>query len=162
MKIKEYIESGALESYVFGLASEKEVEELMELKAKHPRVKEALHLLEMDIEVIAQKMAIVPPATIWAKIEDNINEQIVLREATVLTGSPLKNNSPSPKFGQFIELEAESNHIRIHKSWIAIFIAFFILGLSCLIFAVFFQLKSRNKGQEADKIKKEYKNKATR
>ena len=61
MKINEYIESGVLETYVLGSASEAEIQELLYLKTKHPQISEALRDLETDIEFIAQKMAVNPP-----------------------------------------------------------------------------------------------------
>jgi hypothetical protein len=73
MKIREYIDSGLLESYLLGAASEEETRELLQLKIQYPEIRDALLELETDLERIAKHMAIVPPPGMLTRIEDGIN-----------------------------------------------------------------------------------------
>jgi len=161
VKINEYIESGILEAYVLGSASKAEAEELLYMKAKHPEVLEALLELELDIEHIAQGMAIVPPAGIWEKIEADINEVVKAKNSDALTlDMPFEDRgsrTKSRKGSQFIEVEAESGHMRIRKIWRWIFAGVFLLGKIFLACAIYFYLENRHNEQELEQLKYELK-----
>jgi hypothetical protein len=163
VKINEYIESGVLEAYVLGSASEAEARELLYLKAKHPQISEALRELETDLEHIAQKMAISPPPGTWTKIEANINEIIKARESDALTiDMPYRDqpreSSKSRKASQFVEIEAESGHMRIRKIWRWIFAAVFLLGKIFLATAIYFYIENRHNEKEIEILKTELRN----
>ncbi|MET1054045.1 MAG: hypothetical protein ABWY16_01960 [Pedobacter sp.] len=163
VKINEYIESGVLEAYVLGSASEAETRELLYLKAKHPQVSEALRALETDLEHIAQKMAITPPPGTWTKIEANINEIIKARESDALTiDMPYRDqpreSSRSRKSSQFVEVEAESGHMRIRKIWRWIFAGVFLLGKIFLACAIYFYIENRHNEKEIEILKTELRN----
>ncbi len=166
VKINEYIESGVLETYVLGVASEAETKELLYLKAKYPEIQQALEHLEIDIERIAQHMAITPPPAAWGKIESSINELIRMREGEILTvEEPVRrggNHSRSRKSGQFIEIEAESGHMRIRKIWRWIFGAVFLLGKIFLAFAIYFYLQNRQNEEQIKELKTELKSHSNR
>ncbi len=163
MKIEDYIESGVLETFVMGVASEDETRELMYMKARFPEVNEALTQLEVDMERIAQNMAIAPPPNTWHKIEQEIND-IILREATLpeklakqhgyedFNGNKTHNNEH-----QYIEVEAESSHMKIHKNWKLVFAAVFILGKIFLGCAIYFYLENRQAQQQLLELKTELK-----
>jgi hypothetical protein len=155
MDIQEYIESGILESYILGSASEKETRELLYFKDKYPQVRSALHELETDMEYIAGQMAVTPPPGVWDKIEASINEL-----ATIPEYDPLKFKSPKEdnnyndlKREQFIEVESESNHMRVHKNWKWVFAAVFVLGKIFLICAIYFYLENRQAQQQIQDLK---------
>jgi hypothetical protein len=165
VKINEYIESGILEAYVLGSASDAETSELLYLKTKHPEIQEALRHLETDLEYIAQQMAVTPPPGTWIKIEDNINELIKMREGEQLViGEPPRRegNAGSRRKSQFIEIEAESGHMRIRKIWRWIFVAIFLLGKIFLAFAIYFYIENRHNEQELKELKMEMKNHGAR
>ena len=126
VKINEYIESGILEAYVLGSASESEAKELLYLKTKYPELEHALHDLERDFENIAQHMAIKPPPHLWAKIEDNINEIVNTEDFQALSIEQHsgKNNKQS-KSREFIDVDSKSSHMRVHKIWRWILLAIF-------------------------------------
>ncbi|NCD68744.1 hypothetical protein [Mucilaginibacter agri] len=155
MNIKEYIDSGALEAYVLGSASEKEARELLDYKERYPEVKQALFELEVDMERIAQAMAIKPPPTAWQKIEDNLNELIKPEPHTLRLKEhgPKKEEYKKPREQQFIEVEAESNLMRINKAWKWVFAAVFVLGKIFLGFAIYFYLENRQAQKQLDEMK---------
>lgn len=160
VKINEYIESGVLEAYVLGSASEAEARELLYLKAKHPQISEALRDLEIDLEHISQSMAITPPPGTWPKIEANINEIIKARESDALTiDMPYRDrsyeSSNTRKGSQFVEVEAESGHMRISKIWRWIFAAVFLLGKIFLACAIYFYIENSHNEKEIEILKTE-------
>lgn len=157
MKIKEYIESGVLEAYVLGSASEAEVRELLYLKGKHPEIKQALQELELDMERIAEQMAISPPPLCWTKIEAEIDAVIPAPEAeTILFKQDVQENKQKQRStGQYIEVEVESTYMRVHKSWKWIFITVFILSKIFLISAIYFYLENKHAQEEVRDLKTE-------
>ena len=158
MKIKEYIESGILEAYVLGSASRDEVSELLNLKTIHPQIEDALYELESDLERIAQHMAITPPPNAWAKIENNIHELAKRPETNRLriqTAPPGKGKERKKRKGQFIEVESQSNHMRVHKLWRWVFAAVFLLGKIFLGFAIYFYLENRQAEEQIEALKTE-------
>lgn len=157
MNIKEYIESGILEAYVLGSASDAETNELLQMKAQYPQVRYALEELELDMEHIAQNMAIAPPPSTWAKIEEEINGLI---EVPDLKPAPKKeyngNGSytpPAEERERYIEVESSSEYMRIHKQWKWVFAGVFILGKIFLACAIYFYLENRQAQQQIQDLK---------
>lgn len=155
MKINEYIESGILEAYVLGSTSEAETRELLFLKAKHPQIQEALQHLEIDMENVAQQMSIPPPADLWLKIESHLNElaEVPDFDSIPIRRPPNRKGGNHRKSGQFIEVDASSSHMRVHKIWRWLFIGVFILGKIFLGSAIYFYLENRQLKQEVIKLK---------
>ena len=158
VKINEYIESGILEAYVLGSASESEAKELLYLKTKYPELERALFDLESDFENIAQHMAINPPPHLWAKIEDNINEIVNTHDFQSLSieQHSRKNNKQS-KNREFIDVDSKSSHMRVHKIWRWILLAIFVLGKIFLGFAIYFYLENRQVKEQIQELKTELK-----
>ena len=159
MEIKEYIESGVLEAYVLGSASAREINELHQLKARHPQIQDALNELQEDLERIAQHMAITPPPGIWNRIEGEINELAKKPDADALkiTINPKGNGNHSKKnnTGEFVEVQGPSSHMRVHKIWRWILAIIFILGKIFLAFAIYFYLESRQTEAQIQELKQE-------
>jgi hypothetical protein len=155
--IQQYIDSGILEAYVTGSASEEEVKELMYMKVKHPEVNTALEQLENDMEKFARHMAIAPPETLRNKIFEHIDELIVRpvndpEEYKAKEEKGYKNVDNGP---HYIEVEAESNHIKVNKTWKWVFIAVFILAKIFLACAIYFYLENRQAQQQIIELKTE-------
>ena len=157
MKIKEYIESGVLEAFVLGAASEAEERELMQVKSQYPEVDKTLAELEADMERVAQYMAVPPPPDMFARIENSIDDLVITPDTEVMR--PIdrewrQNNQPESK-SRYIEVEAESNYMRIHKTWKWVFAAVFVLGKIFLGCAIYFYLESRQARQQVNELKTE-------
>lgn len=157
--MKKYIDSGILEVFVMGAATDEEIKELMYMKARHPEVDEALKQLELDMEKLAASMSVAPPPGAWDKIEEEIND-LIRRESQVQTvkfrtdhgDNDYEKATPTD---QFIPIESESNHMRLHKSWRWIFAAVFVLGKIFLGFAIYFYLENRQTRQQLQELKTE-------
>lgn len=157
MKIKEYIDSGILESYVLGSASEEEARELLRLKKQYPEIQQALHELEVDMERIAEYMAITPPPEMWNRIEDGISDMINTPEVEVLQlkDRGQREHQQNENRNGYIDIEAETTHIRVHKNWKWIFAAVFVLGKIFLAFAIYFYIENRQARQQVQELKTE-------
>lgn len=151
MIIKEYIESGILESYVLGSASEAETHELLQLKKEHIEIQNALSELEIDLERLAHHMSIPPPPGVFTKIKNDINE------LTTISYTQSKERHKTNYNDGFIEVEAESSHMRVHKTWKLVFAAVFILSKIFLIASIYFYLENRQAQQQIEQLKTELK-----
>ncbi|HEY1869742.1 MAG TPA: hypothetical protein VGG71_01720, partial [Chitinophagaceae bacterium] len=72
MDIKEYIQSGVIEQYVLGLATNEEATELEQLRAQYPELNEAVLSFEKNLEVHLTANKIQPPAHIKAQLEKKL------------------------------------------------------------------------------------------
>lgn len=156
--IERYINSGVLEAYVTGAASSAEEQEIIQLRQQYPQLNQALQQLEDDFERMAHLMAIEPPPATWDKIEDDING-IIARESTIPQYEDIQtrrdHRNDHRDASRYIEIEAESNYIRVHKSWKWILAIIFILGKIFLISAIFFYLENRQAQQQIQELKQE-------
>lgn len=74
MNLKDYIESGIIESYVMGLASESERAEFEQLCTQHPELVAARRKFEENIEVFAFDQALPIPPEVKGKIFEAIGK----------------------------------------------------------------------------------------
>jgi len=158
VEIKKIIDSGILETYVMGVASEEEMELVLTYRKQYPEVQKALEQVELNLEHFALQHAIEPPAGTLAKIEDRIKE-IQLREKGVRKPIEVHERAQEkhePK-SPYIEVESESNHMRVHKLWRWAFAAVFVLGKIFLGFAIYYYLESRQAQQQIEELKLEMK-----
>lgn len=158
MEIKKILESGLLETYVLGIATEEEVDRVLLLKKQSPEFADALTRLELDMELLAQNMAVQPPTGIIEKIEKELNE-IQLKERAL---KPIPefdrsqhDSGEQNKRGQYIEVESQSNQMRINKAWRWIFAAVFILSKIFLATAIYFYLENRQAQEQIKELKLE-------
>lgn len=96
MDIKEYIESGIIESYVFGFASDQERKEVECMSSIYPELKDELRRLQNVHEEFAQQMSLHPPAELKTKILNKIantpqesNLKVVGKEVATGKAKPL-------------------------------------------------------------------------
>lgn len=159
MKTQQYIDSGILETFVLGAASEEEVKELLYMKAKYPEISEALQQLEIDMEKLARDLAVEPPSGTWYKIAQEINAVIPHQDASPQVfnrrDSRKRPDTENGKDNQYIEVEGESSHMRLHKAWRWIFAAVFVLGKIFLAFAIYFYLENKHTQQQIQEMRTE-------
>ncbi|GAB2974340.1 hypothetical protein GCM10027049_05730 [Mucilaginibacter puniceus] len=158
MEIKEYIESGVLEAFVIGSASEQEVQEVLRYKEQYPEVQTALNEIEVEMEKVAQYMAVPPPPKLWVKIEERIDGLVIapdLKPTKKVEEHYRQNGNTNQQ--QFIEVEGSSTHMRIHKAWRWVFAAVFVLGKIFLGFAIYYYLENRQAKEQIKELKTELK-----
>jgi len=156
MDVRAYIESGVLESYVLGSASPEETHELLQLKQQHQEIADALLELENDFERLARHMAIIPPPGIFTRIEDEISSLVETDEAhpsVIHRKTGYRSRPDAPRGPHFIEVEASSNQMRIHKAWRWVFAGVFLLGKLFLIAAIYYFLEYRQAHEQIQQLK---------
>ncbi len=154
MRIKEYIESGVLEAFVLGCASEEEANEVSLFKKQYPEVNKTLTELETDMERIAQYMAVPPSPDMFERIENSINDLVIAPDTEIMRPIDKEwKRSAEENKSRYIEVEAETNYMRIHKNWKWVFAAVFVLGKIFLACAIYFYLESRQAKQQVQELK---------
>ncbi|RVT99844.1 hypothetical protein EOD41_15500 [Mucilaginibacter limnophilus] len=149
-----YINSGILETYVLGCASEKEAEEVLYMAEQYPEIMDALRQLEDDMEVIAANMAINPPPHVWPKVERKIEDLIRHRplEPALYRETTESYRKAHTDGSHIIAIEGESTHMRVHKVWRWVFLGVFILGKIFLAFAIYYFVQSMRSEREIEKL----------
>ena len=100
MDIKEYIQSGVIESYVLGLADREEAAELEKLRLAHPEIQQAITDFEKALEAKASTHAMQPPADLKAKLFSQLQLTEPLNEENGSTPViPLRDHTQSGRIG---------------------------------------------------------------
>ena len=84
MDIEAYIQSGIIESYVLGLATQTEVAEVEQLRLQYPRIDVAINEFSMSLEKQALANAVAPPSDVRSKVLAAIKEEDALSGTTHL------------------------------------------------------------------------------
>jgi hypothetical protein len=156
--VHDFIESGILEAYVTGGTSERENEEVVYMKQHYPAVQKELKAIESSLELLARHMAIPPPPQLWDRIEDEISGLIVTdrhKPAEHDRDHQYNRQQTTKPEPDYIEVEGQSSHMRIHKTWKWVFAAVFVLGKIFLGFAIYFYLENRQAQQNILELKQQ-------
>ena len=145
-----YIESGILETYVLGLASDVQQDEVERYAHIFPEVSLALKDIEKVIN--QQFSASIPPPIVRQRIQEN--EYHRLKKWDFNDQNQYKNNT-TKKEEKYLEVEVNDTHIRVHKNWRPAFIAVFILSKIFLVTALYFYFKSDSLNKENLKLQQE-------
>jgi mannose-6-phosphate isomerase-like protein (cupin superfamily) len=119
--IKEYIESGIIESYVLGITNAEESAEVKEMAATYNEIRTEINLIRESIEKYAQLYAIEPPITIKPFLIATIDYTERLRNGEPVTVPPiLYEGSAASDYDDWLKVEAavlpddfENLHARI-------------------------------------------------
>lgn len=132
MELKFYIESGIIESFVLGLASEAEVEELQHMRKLYPELDTEVEFVERRLERAAFDEPALPPA----EVRDRVLQKIRWEQGHAYS-------DPSSNY-TFINIQPkDGSHITVHRWWKIFFIIFFIMSKVFLFLAIFYYLKYR-------------------
>lgn len=150
LKNSHYLTSGVLESYLLGLASNEQKEELDRVLTTDPDVLAELNELEGQIEQYLLDNGVPPPPGLKVAIEQRINgTEIQKHEADTRSRFDPPTSEPQPSKSGYIDVEVSDTHIRVHKNWRTAFIAVFILAKVFLILGLYYYFRS---GVQADEI----------
>jgi hypothetical protein len=132
LEIREYIESGIIESYLLGLATHDEAVELQQLRRVFPELNSEIAMTERRLEKMAFADDLKPPAEVWNKITHRIRWEEENRH---------KSEEDRANY-TFINMQPRTDHmITVHKNWKYAFIVIFILSKIFLIGAIILGLK---------------------
>ncbi|GGH46256.1 hypothetical protein ACN9ML_17055 [Dyadobacter endophyticus] len=147
MSKQEFIESGILESHLMGLANEEEQQLVAEMMLSDRKMSEYVNELEVDIKSYFAEGSVPPP--------DAVREIILLRSIREKKGRSSYDVGETVDAKQFLDVEVNDTHIKVHKFWRPAFIAVFILSKIFLIAGLYFYFKSVAQQEEIEKIKTE-------
>lgn len=144
MELKFYIESGIIESYVLGLASDAEVEELQHMRRLYPELDTEVEFVERRLERAAFDEPAMPPV----EVRDRVLQKIRWEQGQAYA-------DPSSNY-TFINIQPkDGSHITVHRWWKIFFIIFFIMSKVFLFLAIFYYLKYRmsQEHQQGDNLR---------
>lgn len=154
LKPHHYLTDGVLEAYLLGLVTEQEKEELDQILATDPDVLAQLSELEATLEGHFLRNAVPPPPGIRDKIELRIRETDIQKwEDIKQTDANPKSTQSASAESEYLHVEINDTHIRVHKNWRTAFIAIFILAKVFLILGLYYYFKSNSLEQEVDRLK---------
>ena len=87
MEVRDYIESGILELYVFGTLSESETEDVAKMAEKHPEIQEEIISIEKAVISLSYSMA----PYLSASNYDRIRESLIEKHGKVVEMKPQNN-----------------------------------------------------------------------
>ncbi|SEW07661.1 hypothetical protein [Chitinophaga arvensicola] len=142
MELKFYIESGIIESFVLGLASDEEVAELQHMRKLYPELDTEVEFVERRLERAAFDEPAMPPV----EIRDRVLQKIRWEQGHAYS-------DPSSNY-TFINIQPkDGDHITVHRWWKVFFIIFFIMSKVFLFLAIFYYLKYRlSQEQRSDNL----------
>ena len=147
MSKQEFIESGILESHLMGLANEEEQQLVTEMMLSDQTMSEYVNDLEVDIKRYFSEGSVPPP--------EAVREIILLRSIREKKGRSSSDMGEPVDARQYLDVEVNDTHMKVHKLWRPAFIAVFILSKIFLIAGLYFYFKSVAQQEEIEKIKTE-------
>ncbi|GGD44328.1 hypothetical protein GCM10011514_05340 [Emticicia aquatilis] len=150
MNPKEYIESGILETYILGLASDNQQEEVEKYLQIFPEV--SLALEDLGKVINGHFSASIPPPSVRQRIKEFDHDSLKKWDFNEQTHS--QNNTQKEEV-KYLEVEVSDTHLRVHKYWRPAFIAIFILSKIFLAAALYFYFKSDSLNKENLKLQQE-------
>lgn len=145
MNKQDFIQSGILESYALGLASNEEQEQVKQLVEDDQEISAHLVDLEDGIKSYFNKESVTPPVA--------VREIIQLRTERKQKHNFNKTVQDNTK--QFLDVEVNDTHIKVHKYWRPAFIAVFVLSKIFLIAGLYLYFKSASQQEELLRLKQE-------
>lgn len=147
MSKQEFVESGILESHLMGLASEEEQQLVAEMIRSDNDISGYVNELEDDIKRYFAERAVPPP--------EAVREIILLRSIREKKGRSSYDVGKTVGAKQYLDVEVNDTHMKVHKLWRPAFIAVFILSKIFLIAGLYFYFKSQAQQEEIERIKTE-------
>jgi len=154
VKNSHYLTSGVLESYLLGLVSNGEKEEMDRVLSTDPDVLAELNALEIQMELYFLDNAVPPPPGIKTAVEQRINGTAIQKQRSDdQSRFSQPTPEPQPSKPSYIDAEVSDTHIRVHKNWRTALIAIFILSKVFLILGLYYYVKSSGQEQEIIRLK---------
>lgn len=153
MKNQHFIESGILESYLLGMATQEEEHTVNQMMMTHADVSEYMGLLEENVQSYFRKVAVPPPTNVREVIQFRTGRTDIQKKA-----KPDFYNIPAdeaPKKDEYLDIEVNDTYIKVHKWWRPAFIAVFVLSKIFLIAGLYYYFKASSQEQEIEKLKTE-------
>ncbi|GAB3340024.1 hypothetical protein GCM10027299_53090 [Larkinella ripae] len=152
MDIHHYIQSGVLETYLLGLASEEEEQEVQQMKVLYPEVSSALNELEIQVEQYCLDSAVPPPPGTWELIQARTTRKEI-KKHDLKDQDWQKKAAPKSDKPDYLEVEVSDSFIRVHKLWRVAFLVVFVLSKIFLVAGLYYYFKADSQQQEIERLK---------
>jgi hypothetical protein len=143
LKTQEFKESGILEAHLLGLTNREEQKQVREMVESDRALEEYVAELEAGINSYFSKESVDPP--------EAVREVVKLR--SVRDKKEQQDFSTKQNERQYLDVEVNDTHIKVHKNWRPLFIAVFILSKIFLIAGLYYYFKSASQEEELQKLK---------
>jgi hypothetical protein len=153
LKNYHYLTNGVLESYLLGLVSDDEKQEVERLLTTDPEILSHLNELEVEMEQYFLQNAVPPPPAVRKAILEKINKNELKKRDPEEYTRFKPDSSDEPAKPNYIDVEVDDTHIRVHKYWRPAFIAVFILSKIFLILGLYYYFKTNSLEQEIIRLK---------
>jgi hypothetical protein len=154
LKNHHYLTSGVLESYLLGLVSNEDKEQLEHVLATDSDVLAELNELEAQMELYFLENGVPPPPGVKTAIEQRLSDtEITKWDADHQSHTQPPKPEPEVPRPNYIDVEVDNTHIRVHKHWRTAFIAVFILSKVFLILGLYYYFKADSQTQEIQRLK---------
>ncbi len=149
-----YLKEGSLQPYLEGLTSAEEKQEAEHLLATDPELLADLDELEDQLEDFFLRNAVPPPPAVREGLLQRISErEIQPWQEPEPTHGRRRTPEPDGEGPNYVAVEVDNTHIRVHKYWRTAFIAVFILSKVFLILGLYYYFKSNSQEQEIERLK---------
>ncbi|QKZ11371.1 hypothetical protein [Spirosoma sp. KUDC1026] len=153
MKTYQYLTDGILESYLLGLVSEEQQKDVDHLLETDPELQLQLSDLEQDLEDHFMRHAVPPPPAVRNAVLERISEGEIQKRPREQQSYQRPNFTEGPPRSDYVNVEVDDTHIRVHKYWRPAFIAVFVLSKVFLIAGLYYYFKADSMAAEIARLK---------
>lgn len=152
MNTQDFIESGILESYLLGFASEEEQHAINQQLLASSAFSDYVGEFEQKAQRYFLKNAIPPPPAIRDVIQLRTDKTDIEK-----AGKHTYYDVPKEKQfkDEYLNVEVNDTYIKVHKWWRPAFVAVFVLSKIFLIAGLYYYFKSVNQEKELEKLRTE-------
>jgi hypothetical protein len=143
LKTQEFIESGILEAHLLGLTDKEEQEKVRAMVSADPALEEYTVVLEAGINTYFERESVNPP--------EAVREVVRLRSTRDKKEKHEFTNEHTSR--QYLDIEVNDTHMKVHKFWRPAFIAVFVLSKIFLIAGLYYYFKSVSQQEELQRLK---------
>lgn len=154
-KAYQYLEEGFLEAYLTGLVSEQERTEMKQYLSENPEIQQELSEMEDDMEQFFMRHAVPPPPGMRDAVMNQINNNEIQKWRPDVDDKQSRKSSNNNRDSQYVHVEVDDTHIRVHKYWRPAFIAVFVLSKVFLIAGLYYYFKAGSMERELEQLRQQ-------
>ena len=138
MNLRTYIDSGAVECYLLGLASAEEEALLHDMRRLYPELESEISVTAFRLQEAAMEGGLRPPAEVW----DNIMREVQKEEREAQRQRRYQHRrSEEPAYTVINLQEAPPRYMKVSIWWRCAFIALCMLVMALLASSIYFYRK---------------------
>ena len=138
MDLRTYIDTGAVECYLLGLASAEEETLLHEMRRLYPELESEISVTAFKLEEAAMEGGLTPPAEVW----DRISRKVRRDEQEAQRQQRYRRKSDEPAYTVINLQEAPPNrYMKVSIWWRCAFIALCMLVMALVASSIYFYRK---------------------